>query len=140
MAIFSIDSQPDLDEFGLRFQSSRDILSVSNTINNFVGLWNRFSFAEYRNFQFFRYRIFTISGRGVVRVTYPNTSGPQTDYTTPFYRLGNPPFITIQANAQYGWTFNGWYETPGGTFISSSNPFNLGGSQTTSAQIYALFV
>lgn len=141
MAYFSIDAFPDLNEFTVGFGASGyDMLSVSQRLNNFVGLWDRFSFGEYRNQTFFRYQIFTDIGKGIIRVDYPVASGPSVNYTTPWFRVGNPTYITIIASPSAGFTFNGWYEYPFGPLVGTTNPWNIPWNQTTSNTLYARFI
>ena len=139
MANFSINASPSMSQL-FNFNSSYSMQVITPSINNVTSGWNRNSFFEYRSQTFFRYRVFCTLGSGIVRVTYPLTSGPSNDYTSPWFRLGDPPYITITATPSSGYTFNGWYEGgAGGSFISSLNPYNIGGTDRTSLDIYADF-
>lgn len=139
MSYFAIDASPSLSQF-YSFNSSYSMASIVPSIDNSVGGWNEYSFFEYRSNTFFKYKVVCDAAEGLVRVTYPVSSGFTTDYTTPWFRYGNPSYITLTANAASGYTFVGWREVnESGTLISTFNPWNIDGTQTTVGIIYADF-
>lgn len=139
MANFAIGASPSMVDL-FTFNSSYSMSTIVTAISDEGSGWNKFTFSNYRNQQFFRYTIFCLTGRGIIRVTYPYNSGPTTGTTTPWYRVGNPPFITLQASPSYGFTFAGWQDGFGGTYLSFSNPWNAGWNATNNPQIFANFV
>jgi hypothetical protein len=139
MANFSINASPSMNQL-FNFNSSYSMQAITPSINNVTSGWNRNSFAQYASQTFFRYRVYCTLGSGIVRVTYPLTSGPSNDYTSPWFRLGDPPYITITATPSSGYTFNGWWQgSLVGSFISSLNPYNIGGTEIAGLDIFADF-
>lgn len=97
--------------------------------------------SSYRNQSFFRYLVNVNStGRGTVRIIYPFDSGAASQHQSPWFRVGNPPYITVLASPIYPYSFNSWrtdaYNT---TFLSSNNPASIGWNATGNINVTAIF-
>jgi hypothetical protein len=97
--------------------------------------------SSYRNQSFFRYLVNTNStGRGTVRIIYPYDSGAFSEVQSPWFRVGNPPYITVLASANYPYVFSGWRTDPyNTTFLSSGNPTSISWNATGNINVTAIF-
>ena len=141
MSNFAVNASPSMNQF-VNFGVGYSMIDITGAWNGLGYGFNRYSFASYQNSNFFRYTVGTSNGSyGTVSVNYPINSGTITgSYTTAWWKVGYPPYITIQASALYGRTFVGWYNYPGGTLLSMTNPWNVGWSDVSGNTIIAVFV
>jgi hypothetical protein len=97
--------------------------------------------SSYRNQNMFRYTVNSNnSSFGTIRVFFPFDSLFQTSYTTPWFRVGNPPYITIQAYPIYPRVFTGWRTDPyNTTLVTTSNPTTISWNASSYINITAIF-
>ena len=144
MANFTVNASPSMAQFGsFIVPIPYDMLSINNGISPIAnnGVWNRYSFQEYQNQSFFRYRIFCFVGQGTVRISFPYDTGQVSDTgNSLWFRVSNVSDFIITATAAPGKFFTGWSTGPGNPIFATGTPYTLTWNAFTSNTIFANFV
>ena len=144
MANFGLGGSPAFStfraNFGLGQTAFSDIIARVWPNNDSQG-YDISAMSSYRNQSLFRYTVNSNSSSyGNVRVIYPFDTGYVSSYTTPWFRVGQPPYITVMAQSFYPRTFQSWrtdgYNT---TFLANNNPYSAGWNATNFINITAIF-
>lgn len=93
--------------------------------------------SSYRNSYFFRYSV-AANGPGLIRVISPFDTGFTNSYTTPWFRVATPAFITVTATANYPARFR-WWQDGNGTILSYDTTASIAWNTTGTFDIYARF-
>ena len=144
MANFGLGGSPAFSTFRANFGLGQIGMSdiIARVWPNNDSYYDISALSSYRNQTLFRYTVnVNNSSFGSIQLTYPFTSARTASVTTPWFRVGNPPYITVQAFPFYGRSFNSWrtdgYNT---TFLSGNNPANIAWNATGFINVTAIFV
>jgi hypothetical protein len=143
MANFFIGGSPAFSTFWNFSTSFGTQLAFSTVISrlwpNDDSFYDISAMSSYRNSNFFRYNVTSNnSGFGNVQLLSPFVSARTSSVLTPWFRVGNPPFITITATPFYPRRFLRWQDG-NGTILSFNQTYSVGWSDTGTLDLVAIF-
>jgi hypothetical protein len=143
MANFGLGGSPAFSTFRANFGLGQTAFSdiIARVWPNNDSFYDISAMSTYRNQSLFRYNINSNnSSFGNVQLLYPFVSARTSSVLTPWFRVGNPPYITVQAFAFYPRSFQGWRTGDFNTiFVNGNNPANIGWNDSGFINITAIF-
>lgn len=140
MANFGLGGSPAFSTFRANFGLGQIGMSdiIARVWPNNDSYYDISALSSYRNQTLFRYNVYTNnSGFGNVQVNFPFTSARTASVLTPWFRVGNPPYITVTAFPFYPRSFSRWQDG-NGSILSYSQSFNVGWNATGTLDLIAI--